>query len=86
MSVCESVYMYAHTYVIQRWAQWPDAHLLLIHILPHDVGKEPVLHDLLGILGAPTEPVGRRQVQGSDTACKVTGHGDTRRVGIPLAA
>lgn len=37
--------------------RWPGpTHLLLVHVLPHDAGKEAVLHYLLGILGAPTKP------------------------------
>lgn len=35
-------------------------HLLLYHILPVDAEEEPVLHDLLGITGPPTEPGQRR--------------------------
>jgi hypothetical protein len=42
-----------------------SVHLLLVHVLPHDAGKEAMLHYLLGILGAPTKPAGRRQAQGS---------------------
>lgn len=33
-------------------------HLLLVHVLPHDAGEEAVLHDLLGVLRAPSEPAG----------------------------
>lgn len=77
MSGCEQVGV-SECEQVQEQASWlgrSPTHLLLVHILPHDAGEESVLHDLLGVLRAPTKPEGETEAKVTGRACRAQGSG-----------